>query len=213
MVVADKYIMKNNMSDDEEKKRPNANYRLSKEHINAEEITYHYSRERRLEKAPQAVRDLYKEQPRRRFSLLGPLTGSKPQAMMFFSIVIASLMIAAISYLSLASDTYDFDGNRLSVEAIIFENTTIVALKKTVRKNTLARMSKPYNGAVNIAVAPAIKAGSGQVMQPEDVFYHRVFFSGESQEIYRFALPFDADELLIVFQSENKTLSVRVKPE
>lgn len=201
------------MSDGEEKKRPNANYRLSKEKFDTEDITYHYSRERRLEKAPQSVRDLYEEKPKRRFGFLGSLANTKPQRMMLASILVASLMIAAISYFNLASDTYDFDGNRLSVEAILFEGTTIVTLKKTTGKNAITRLNKPYNGAVNVAVAPAIKAGSGQVMQPEDVFYLRVFFTAESQEIFRFALPFDAEELLVVFQSEKKTLSIKVKPE
>ena len=199
------------MSDENEKKRPNANYRLSRENADPDEIVYHYNRERRLEKAPQSVRDLYEETPRRRFGLFGSLVNTRPKAMMFFSIVIACLMIVAISYLNLASDTYDFDGNRLAVQAIIYEDTIIVALKKTIRKDALARMARPYNGAVSIAVAPALKAG--QVMQSEDVFYHRIFFTTEQQENYRFALPFNAGELLLVLQTEKKTLNVRIKPE
>ena len=202
------------MSDSsEEKKRPNANYRLSKENANPEEITYYYNRKRRLEKAPQSVRDLYNEEPPRRFNLIGPLINTRPKAMMFFSIVIACLLIVAISFLNLASDTYDFDGNRLTVQAIMYEGTTIVAVKKTVKKDVLARLSKPYRGAVNIAAAPSIRSGSDQIMQPQDIFYHRIFFSAESTENYRFALPFDAGELLIVFQSEKKTLNVKIKPE
>lgn len=201
------------MSDGEEKKRPNANYKLSKEHTDPEEITYHYNRERRLEKAPQSVRDLYREEPPKRFSLLRPLTGSRPRAMMFFTIVIACLMIVVISYLNLASDTYDFDGNRITIQAIVFDDTIIVALKKSVRTDALARLNKPYTGAVNIAIAPAIKAGTGQVMQPEDIFYHRIFFSAQTQENYSFAVPFRANELLMVFQSEKKTLNAKIKPE
>ena len=199
------------MSDGEEKKRPNANYRLSKESADPDEIVYHYDRERRLEKAPQSVRDLYKESPPRRFSLMGPLVGSKPRAMLFFTIVIASLLIVAISFLNLASDTYDFDGNRLTVQAIIFEGTIIVALKKSARNDALNRLNRPYTGAVNIGVAPAMKAGDEA--EREDVFYHRIFFTAAPQESYSFAVPFDAGELLMVFQSEKKSLNVKIRPE
>jgi hypothetical protein len=55
------------MSDGNEKRRPNANYKLSPDTVRPEDIVYHYNRERRLEKAPQIVQDLYKEQPRSRF--------------------------------------------------------------------------------------------------------------------------------------------------
>ena len=197
---------------DEEKKRPNANYRLSRENIDPEEITYHYNRERRLERAPQTVRDLYREPPRR-FSLLRPLAGSKSHSMVLLSIVVTCLMIVAVSYLNLASDTYDFDGNRISIQAILVEDTIIVALTKSVRKDILGRLNRPYNGAVNIAVAPAIKAGSDRVMQPGDIFYQTIFFTAASQEHYRFTLPFYANELLLVFQSEKKTMNARIKPE
>jgi len=199
------------VSDGEERKRPNANYRLSKESADPDEIVYHYDRERRLEKAPQSVRDLYKDSPPRRFSLLGPLVGSKPRAMLFATIMIASLLIIAISFLNLASDTYDFDGNRLTVQAILFEDIVIVALKKSVGSGPLARMNRPYTGAVNIGVAPAMKAG--EAGEQEDVFYNRIFFSAAPKESYSFAVPFNSGELLLVFQSEKKTLSVKIKPE
>jgi len=198
------------MSDNGEKKRPNANYRLSKESANPDEIVYHYNRERRLAKAPQAVRDLYKEKPKKRFGVFGPLVNTKPKLMMFGSIVVICIMLLVISFMGLVGDTYDFDGNRLTVQAIDFEGTIIIVLKKTIRKDAIARLSGPYNGAVNIAVAPAAKAGQPP---PQDIFYHRIFFTADQEELYRFAIPFEAEELLLVFQTEKKTLDVRIKPE
>ena len=200
------------MSDDQGKKRPNANYRLSKENTNPEEITYHYNRERRLEKAPQAVRDLYKERPKQRFGLLGPLISTKPRLMMFGTIVVFCIIILLISFLGLVGNTYNFDGNHLTVQAINFEGTIIITLKKTVRKDIFARLSKPYNGAVNIAVSPVLK--TDEVMGMQDIFYNRIFFTAEPEELYRFSVPFDPSEsLLLVFESEKKTLNVKVKPE
>ena len=202
------------MNNSEEKKRPNANYKLSKENSNPEEITYYYNRERRLERAPQAVRDLYNEEsPRRRFNFFRSLSGAKPRSIMLATILMASIMIAAISYFNLASDTYDLDGNRLTVQAIIYEDTIIVALKKSTRKDKVSRYVNPYTGAVNIAISPALRTGSDRVLQPEDVFYHRIFFTLEPVEFYRFAVPFDPAELAMVFQTEKKTLSLTIKPE
>ena len=88
------------MSDDtgNEKKRPNAKYKLSNEKINpAMEIVYHYSRESRLAKAPQAVRDLYKEPPRRRFGFLQTLISTRPNAILFGTIVIFCILILIFS--------------------------------------------------------------------------------------------------------------------
>ncbi|MCL2191639.1 MAG: hypothetical protein FWB79_06605, partial [Treponema sp.] len=64
-----------------DKKRPNANYRLSKTGgAYSSEITYHYDRDRRLEKAPKSVQDLYyREDPPRRSGLFRNVPGGKIQ--------------------------------------------------------------------------------------------------------------------------------------
>ena len=194
------------MSDSEEKRRPNANYRLSHENADTEEIVYHYNREQRLEKAPQLVRDLYNEEPKRRGGIFRSLTNTKPKAMTFISIVIMCLAIFVLSVLGYTSDSHDFDGNLLTVQAIKFEGAVIVALKKTIKKNIVGRRVTAYTGAVNIAVtAPDVPL--------EDVFYHRVFFSLEPEEQYRFSVPFDSDYLMFILQTEKKTLNVKVKPQ
>jgi hypothetical protein len=201
------------MNDNEEKKRPNANYQLSKENVNGEELVFHYNRERRLAKAPQAVRDLYKPQQSRRFNLLKPLVSTKPLAMMFASIVIVSVLILVISALGLAGNSYNLDGNRLSLQAIQYEDTVIVAVKKTLPQSVFARLSSStaYTGAVDIAVQPVIKAAANQ--KPQGVFYHKIFFTLEPEEIYRFSVPFESGELAIVFKTEQKTLGVTLKTE
>ncbi|GHT92397.1 hypothetical protein FACS1894140_4350 [Spirochaetia bacterium] len=75
--------------------RPNAGLPLTEnKNINPdEELVFYYSRERRLQKASQAVRDLHKETKPVKFSLLRALFSSKANAFMFFFV----LIIAAIS--------------------------------------------------------------------------------------------------------------------
>ncbi|MDR2478612.1 MAG: hypothetical protein LBD48_04785 [Treponema sp.] len=193
------------------RKRPNAKYRLSKETINEDAITFYYNREERLSKAPQTVRDLYREEPPKRFNLLRPLTGSKPRMMMFGSIVLICAAIMVLSVFGYTGSSWDFDGNQLTIQALKYEDTVIVALKKNIKKSLFGFTASAYTGAVNIAVMPAgMDSGTEQ---PGGIFYHRVFFTLEEREDYRFAVPFDDDELVLVLQTERKTLSVKIKPE
>ena len=204
------------MSDDNANKkpaRPNANYRLSHEKADPEEIVYHYNREQRLAKAPQAVRDLYKEDARpRRFGLFRSLVDTKPKVMTFASIIVACLAIWAISIFGLM-DTHTLERNQLTVQAIKYEGAVIISIKKSVPKTLLNRIADPYTGAVDIAVSPTLKAGEEQGYGPKDIVPHRIFFTHESPEFYKFSVPFDSNELTIVFQTEKKSLGITVKPE
>ena len=201
------------MNNGEEKKRPNANYKLSYENTPREEIVYHYNRERRLAKAPQAVRDLYKmEKSPPRFNLLKPLVRTKPLAMMFGTVVVICILVLVISILGLASNSHELEGNQLSIQAVEYEGTVIIVLKKTIKKSFLGKLSPAYNGAVEIAVSPLLKSPEME-MNMENIFFHKIFFTLEQTEYYRFAVPFDAKELAMVFQTEKNTLKVTVKPE
>jgi hypothetical protein len=198
--------MEKTMSDNEEKQRPNAKYRLSKENVNEDEIVFHYNRERRLEKAPQSVRDLYNKQPPPKGGLIRPLINTRPKLIMFASIVLMCAAILLVSIFGNIGSSLNLEGNLLTVQAIRYEGAVIVAIKKSVQKDFRSRFTVPYTGAVNIAVAD-------EDTHPEDVFYHRIFFTAEPLESYRFAVPFDSNKLTFVIQSEKKTINVKIKPE
>jgi hypothetical protein len=204
------------VSDDQEKKRPNANYKLSNEKVSTEGIVYHYNRERRLAKAPQSVRDLYKAEPVQRFNFIRPLVRTRPLAMMFATVVVASLLVLVISVLGLASNSHNLDGNQVSIQAIRYEGATIMIVKKTIKKSVLGRVSSlspAYTGAVDIAAQPLIKPGTDQDLPPQDIFYHKIFFTFEPEESYRFTVPFDSGELALVLKTEKKTIGLTVKTE
>ena len=195
----------------EVKRRPNANYNLSRpDKPDAEEnLTFHYSRERRLANAPQAVRDIYAENKQQtRFNLFKPLVADKPRAMLFASIIILCAIILFLSTIGYFDTSYALDGNKIEITGTRFENATILVLKKTVKTGIAAINSSPYSGAVDIAVSPVV---SGDEEFP--VFYHRVFFSLDKTEEYRFAVPFDASDLLMVLQSEKSSVQIKIKPE
>jgi len=202
-----------NKDDESTPKRPNANYKLSKpdnvEDVHGEEnLTFYYNRERRLAKAPQSVKNLYAEKKQTRFSIFGPLVADKPRAILFFSIVIMCAFIYALSLLGYFDNSFSLDGNKVEVSGTKFEDLAIVVLKKTVKKGNVGA----YSGAVDIAVSPVV----GKTSENEEfpVFYHRVYFYGtEPVEEYRFAVPFDSPELLIVLQTEKTSVNAKFKPE
>jgi hypothetical protein len=193
------------------RRRPNAGYHLSGgRKAEGEELTFYYNRDRRLAKAPQAVQDLYAKTGPRRFGLLQPLIGSKPRALLFFSILLLCASILVLSLFGYFDETWSLEGNSLAIQALRYEGAVIVAVNKTVKKSgTFARLGAVYAGAVDVAVSPA--AGSLEDAPP--VFYHRIFFSLNPAEEYRFAVPFDSSELVMVFQTEKNTLTVQIKTD
>ena len=100
------------------------------------------------------------------------------------------------------------------VQALRYEDSVIVTVNKTIPKPGIIRLfrsDQPYTGAVDIAVQPVAGADGDQPL--EDIFYHRIFFSLEPEENYRFSVPYDAGELALVFKTETKTLGLTVKPK
>jgi hypothetical protein len=198
----------------EEKQRPNANYELSKPDdmkVPEEGLNFHYSRERRLAKAPQEVKNLYTDTGTFKFDLFRPLVADRPRKIMFASIILLCAIIFFFNRTGFFDDSHKFEGNKIEIRATRFEETAIIVLKKNVQKG----FTSGYSGAVDIAVSPAIKSQDEEA----SVFYHRIFFSAETAEEYRFVVPWqskpDADvpELLIVLQTEKNTLKMKIKPE
>jgi len=195
------------MSDNDsgDRQRPNAKYRLSKEKITdpTGALHFYYNRERRLENAPDAVKDLYKEGKPVKFGLLHSLTADRPRRILFAIIILMCFAILVLSIFGYLDTSYSLENNKIEVTAAAFEGTTIIVLKKTGKNHNA------YTGAVDIAVSPAIQSSEEQY----PVFAHRVFFTMEKNEVYRFAVPFDTPDLVMVLQTEKNTLQIRFKSE
>jgi len=197
-------------TDDAKGKRPNANYKLSNENTEGKEIVHHYNRERRLEKAPQAVRDMYTEQPRRRLGFFFSLLGTKPNRMLFGTIVLLCLMMIMLSIFGFTGDSRELDGNILSVKAKKHEGTIIVEVRKTPRKDKIAQHMNAYTGAVDLAVFPTAKKGQDPSQLATNVFYHRIYFTNDQVENYLFTVPFEQSELSFIFRTEKKSLNLTI---
>jgi len=201
------------VNEDEGRQRPNAKYKLSKSDdakVPEEGLPFYYNREHRLAKAPKDVQDLYKEKKPNRFGLISVLIADRPRKILFFSIIVICVMIWLLGLLGYFDLSYTLDGNKLKISASAFEGTTIVVINKTIKnKNKSA-----YTGAVDVAVSVPISVQGGVPAQTDEnnfpVFYHKIFFSLEKEEQYRFAVPFESNELLMVLQTEKHTLKIKV---
>jgi len=194
-------------SDPVNERRPNAKYNLSNQDskVNPESgLIFHYSRERRLAKAPENVQNLYNEQKKTVFGLFGVLVADRPRRILFFMIIFLCALIMVLSTLGFFDDSQMLDGNKVEITGTIYEGNTIIIIKKTVRNNNA------YTGAVDAAVSPITREEGDQYQ----VFTHRIFFTMENEEQYRFAVPFDTPELGIVLQSDKDViLQFTIKPE
>jgi len=194
------------MSDDLGKtQRPNKKYELSKDRSTdpAEGLTFYYNRERRLEKAPEALRKFCNDETQYKTGLFYSLTADRPRRFLLAIIVLMCFAILVLSIFGYFDKSYSLDNNKIEITAAAFEGTTIVVLKKT------SKGLRSYNGAVDIAVSPAVQSADEQY----PVFSHRVFFSMENEESYRFAVPFDTPALVMVLQTEKSTLQIKFKSE
>jgi hypothetical protein len=210
------------MTEENKKPRPNANYNLSKpdsaNSVREEELTFYYSREHRLSKASQNVKDLYAEKKNAgRFNLLGPLIADKPRATLFLSIILICVAMFVLSIVNKLGSSYSLEGNKIEISGTRFEGAVLVVLTKTIKKTvgrTAGRTSgQVYTGPVDIAVSYPVNSGAEISDEDYPVFYHRIFFSLAPVERYRFAVPFDTQEQIIILQTEKNTLQIKYKPE
>jgi hypothetical protein len=185
------------------RRRPNAKYPLSEKRTGDDELHFYYSREQRLAKAPPSVRALYEEKPKTKFAFFRTLTATRPLAMLFASIMILCAALLIISFLNLANGG-NLGGNTVTLEAMKFRGETVVALTKTVKKPAGA-----YTGPVDIGVSPAVSGESEAAAAP--VFTHKIFFTLDAREEYRFSLPFEAGALVFVLMAEENTARFKVK--
>ncbi|MDR1899920.1 MAG: hypothetical protein LBQ55_07935 [Treponema sp.] len=186
-------------------RRPNAGHPLSPEKNTGEEMVFRYSRARRLERAPKKVRELYQPSPRKKFGFFRSLTATKPLAMLFGSVMVLSAITIVMAIYGGAENSRIMDGNRVSVTAMKYQGSTFVVLTKRRRDAKGA-----YTGPVDMAASPSAEKGGEE---PLPVFENRLFFSLKAEEEFRFSIPFEAEELIVVLQNESSTADLRATPK
>jgi hypothetical protein len=172
------------------------------------EVVFYYNRERRLERASARVRELNKPGPPMRGGPVRVLTATKPLTILFLTVVLLVIMSLVMSYRAPARGGKTLGGNTIRASEAAAEGSTFVTFTKTI-----ASKENPYTGAVDIAVSSVLSSQEKQNGIQAPISAQRVFFTLEDEEEYRLAVPFTAEELLILMQGGEQRVTFRIRPE
>jgi hypothetical protein len=173
----------------------------------SQEVVFHYSREHRLERASQAVRELNDPSSSRR-SLVDRIAGSKANLLMLISIVIVCVaMLIGSRMQSGKVEGFELGENTVSLRVKKGNDGLSLVLDKKAPKD-----GGGYNGVVDIAVSPAAdKPAPGETSEIPPILTHRLFFTLAEEESYSIDLPFDGDDFIVIVQTDNERLSRRLR--
>lgn len=153
-------------------------------------IVFHYSREHRLNRASDAVRELNETSPPPKRGLFRTLTSTRPLTLAFLSIVTACA----------AMILYSLTAGEDSISRLRDLEIKISALKSSGRSYlTVVKKIKggdPYTGAADFLVAPADETFPAHA--------ERLYFTLEKEEVFRFSVPFGGKLLILAVLDEDK---------
>jgi hypothetical protein len=166
-----------------------------------QEAVFYYSREHRLTRASEAVRAINEPGPAMRGGILRVLFATRAGTLLFITIVILCFFILFLYYTRGRPDL-KIGGNRVSISALSFSGKTYVEITKKALGNDC------YTGTVDLALSIPQKLMEGETEAP--VANQRIFFTLEEDEEFRFSLPFNAPELILLMQAGNEIRTFRV---
>jgi hypothetical protein len=171
---------------------------MDKEPYDDGRMTFYYSREERLKKASQTVRDLNEPSPPWKPNLFKTLTSSKPLAFLFISIVILCATVIIFSRVLNDGRTAVLENNAILISAISSGENSYITVKKTSKNDDA------YTGPVDLAVS----LPGETVIQGE-----RIYFTLEEEEIFRFSVPFTGNKILILMEVKEAQALFTISPE
>ena len=197
--------MKENSSDD-----PTNDGIENDNNIDRDPIFY-YSREHRLSRASQTVRDFNEGEPTRP-GLTKALFGTRGNIFLFGSILMICAMLVLTSRFSGGERRIKLGGNTVAITISREEGAFILDMVKNAPKN-----GEAYTGDVWFAVSPVMPK-SKEGVQPEVFTDYATFFPLE-YEVFRFPLPFvniaesssDAFFIILMAGNEQKTLRINAR--
>jgi hypothetical protein len=182
-------------------------------------VVFYYSREKRLQRASQAVRDMNTPMPPHRPNLWRTLTATKPLTFLFISMVTLCAVVLMLSRFFTGESSRTLGSNRIRISAETSGGVSYVTLTKT------ALDGGAYTGAVDLAFSPAAEK-TGTPASREDSPEHspdagegryqietlRIYFTAEPEEVFRFSLPLSGKKLLTVMEAGPERIIFSVTP-
>jgi hypothetical protein len=167
------------------------------------EAVFYYSREHRLKRASPTVRALYEDAPKP--GVVRNLMGRKSNLFLLVSILMVCVMLALSSRIPKAEKEINLGGNTVSL--VIARNdggTLSVFIQKTA-----ASSGESYTGEVAMAVSPVIPKQDKE--KTPEIYADKFFFTPAEEEGYRFDLPFEGKDFLVILQTANERQGLRIK--
>jgi hypothetical protein len=165
-------------------------------------LVFYYSREKRLERASQAVRDMNDASPARKSGLFRTLTSTRPLSLLFVSMVTLCVAVILLSRFSGGGRNAALGNNTVRVSAVTAGEKAYV----TVKKN--ARNDGAYTGPVDTVVSLPVQ---GEETPP--VYVERIYFTMEQEETFRFSVPFTGKKLLVLMEAGDDRVLFTINPD
>jgi hypothetical protein len=180
--------------------------------LKQQDTTFHYSRERRLNRASPEVRAL-NDGKHARPTLRKILFGNRANIMLFISIIVISVFGLAINYFNRDNretspgSTTRLGENHLSLVILRFEQTLILTIVKDAPES-----GEVYIGEVDIAVSPVMpRLSEAETEEEITVFSHRIFFGPVDSETFRITIPFEGEDFFVILRADEEQRSVRLR--
>jgi hypothetical protein len=169
--------------------------------IGHEDVTFYYSRERRLARAPEKVQMLHAGAFTRRPGLFRSLVATKSMAFLLLAILMLSATALVMSYLLNRESNQNMLGNSFTVEAFRFQGSTYVAIKKQ------AATKDAYSGPLEVAVSPYLKEPERSQFPIE---IKKLVIGLQQREEYRFSVPFEAEKMVMLLKCKEEMLKFTI---
>ncbi|MDR2807923.1 MAG: hypothetical protein LBB43_02830 [Spirochaetaceae bacterium] len=148
------------------------------------EPVYYYSREHRLQRASQRIRD-FNADTAKSPNVFASLTSTRSNTLLLITIMVICVCISILSKITREASTYTLAGTTVSASA-----------KRSGAKVYLdiTKSGSSYVGAVTVAAAPRSK--------PDEPTIQKIFFTPDEKETFYFSLPFQDSQVLVILRTE-----------
>ncbi|MDR2663213.1 MAG: hypothetical protein LBC31_09480 [Treponema sp.] len=165
-------------------------------------LVFYYSREKRLERASPAVREMNDSSPPRKPGLFRTLTSTRPLSLLFVSVVTLCAAVILLSRFSGGGGAAVLGNNTVRVSAVTAGEKAYVTVKKNVRNDGA------YTGPADTAVSLPVQ---GETTPP--VYVERIYFTLEREETFRFSVPFTGKKLLVLMEAGEDRALFTINPD
>jgi hypothetical protein len=180
------------------------------DNVNApRETVFHYSRERRLNRASPQVQALNEGQFIKPNFFKTLLTTRSHRLLLFAIVFVFASSGLAVRFTGRQGQGQQEQGMRLGGNSLALTIVSVEGMLLLGIVKNAPRSGELYIGPVDIAVSPVISGSeTGEASQ---IFTHRVFFNPVETETFRISLPFEETDFFVILKTHDEQRSLRLR--